>query len=269
MTIARKLLSVAGKAPIVSDYRRYYWSFFRNKTAVRGVFRSFAEAEAMISSTTVAGYDPPPSTPLDEISSLTAMRGLDVFEFRDYPTLFWLQRALSHGKRVLNIGGNVGLDYYSFRGRLPEVASTDWLVCEVPNIAAAGQRIAASRNEAALRFTSNIADGDGVDTIVCLGTLQYLPYNVPNIVSQWKRKPRVIIIGNTPARDGDGFVTVQNIGYAFVPYRVFSKAGLKSEFEAAGYQLLDEWRHPHRLSVPFAPTYTLDYYCGFAFGHGL
>ena len=262
----RKLAdSVATSIPVVSDAKEHYWSFFRNRTAVRGVFKTFDDALHAMPAHATVGYDQSDLGPDQTLSQTTAAKTIGQLDSRDYPILFWLKAALPGTTSVFNLGGNVGTEYYSYLRYLPEIARLSWIICEIPHVAAAGRRLASARNASNLTFTESVEDGDGCSILICTGTLQYLPYALDEAMAAWRVKPSTVIIADTPAWDGPSFVTIQNVGYAFVPYRVFSKPALEMSFKALGYRLADEWKYPRRLSVPFARDHTLDSYCGFAF----
>lgn len=265
MGLKRLANNVISAIPVISDAKDHYWSFYRNRTAIRGVFDDFDQARRSIPANAIVGYDQPEVAADANFSEVTASKRLGELDPKDYPILFWLKSTLDAASSVFDIGGNVGVEYFSYLKHLPEIANLKWTVCELPHTVEAGRRLAQARKAGNLMFTEDVNDGDGCSTLLCTGTMQYLPYDLDKAIAAWKIRPATIIIGNTPAWDGRQFVTVQNVGYAFVPYRVFSKADLRASFADAGYRQVDEWKFPHHLSVPFSRSFALDYYCGFVF----
>jgi putative methyltransferase (TIGR04325 family) len=65
--------------------------------------------------------------------------------------------------------------------------------------------------------------------------------------------PRFIIVNRTPTVDGAEFVTLQNIGPAFCPYRIDAHAYLPAALRSLGYEQLAAWENPEgRYRVPYS-----------------
>jgi len=63
-----------------------------------------------------------------------------------------------------------------------------------------------------------------------------------------------------------GFFTLNNIGTAYLPYRVASRAEFVASVKGRGYRLVDEWQNiGKRLELPFEPGLSLAHYSGFCF----
>ncbi len=251
--------------PALRSLFDYHITFRRRTTAVRGVFASREEAERSLPAAKPKGYDQPRITDADEVSQLTARRELGVFNEHDYPVLHWLYRAFSPNKRVFNLGGNVGVEYFAFKQFMAEIGLADWSICEIPTIAERGRLMAERLQETNLCFTSDIRKGDGADILLTVGTLQYLPDDLKTTLASYTRLPQHILINTIPARDGASYWTTQNIGYAFVPYRVFSVEEMKADLEGLGYQMIDRWKFPRTFAVPYHRDHAISHYHGFYF----
>jgi putative methyltransferase (TIGR04325 family) len=67
----------------------------------------------------------------------------------------------------------------------------------------------------------------------------------------------------------DSYYTLQSVGTAFCPYRIFSAASVLSAYEAIGYTLVDTWENPEKkCAIPFHADHSLDRYHGFYFRRG-
>jgi len=65
--------------------------------------------------------------------------------------------------------------------------------------------------------------------------------------------------------DGPSFVTLQNIGTVYCPYRVFSRREFVSSLEALDYELVDSWQKPRAFRVPGHPDKSFGAFSGFYF----
>jgi putative methyltransferase (TIGR04325 family) len=261
------LRAVLKSIPVVSDALDEHVFFSRRVTAVRGLYATRAEAEAAIAQRGEAlGFDHFDTDESALIAKITAAKRLDAMEPREYPVLYWLRALLRPSERVFNIGGNIGLDYYAYSQVWPELKRHPWTVCETPKIARAGAALAVERGAIDLTFTADVQTGEGADALVCVGTLQYLPYDLAATIDAWRRKPRVVILAIFPAvADGGDFWTVQNIGYASAPYRIVDLSALNADFARIGYEPVATWAFPREVSIPFHRDKKVDAYHGCVF----
>jgi putative methyltransferase (TIGR04325 family) len=93
--------------------------------------------------------------------------------------------------------------------------------------------------------------------------LQYLGDSLASILDSWQVAPRYVIVNNTPMFDGREYITLQNTGVSFNPYRVFNRQQLIGSLEAKGYVVRDQWRTDRSLNVPLRPELFVDAYQGF------
>jgi len=250
--------------PVVSDYYLYYRAFWRRVAACRGVYKSFAEAEAAAPPSVRCGYNQEGIGQTDSVAWVTARSDIGEMERSDYPVLFWLTPLLQEGTVVFNLGGNVGLEYYAYRQRTPFPDRLRWIVCEIPEIVKAGEAIAAAR-DADLEFTTRFEDASGSDVLLTCGTLQYLPVPLADMVAGLSNRPSKILINRVPLSEQDTFVTLQNLGYSVTPYRIQNRRELIEQLEGIGYKLVDAWHNDRVTRIPFHPKLTVRGYHGMYF----
>jgi putative methyltransferase (TIGR04325 family) len=225
----------------------------------RGVFDTFAAAQASAPATRPVGYDNPDSAGL-------YLKRLRIDE-HDYPAMFWIARSFAEGmRRVVDIGGAVGIKYYAFGKFIDLPDGIMWRVIDVPAVAQRGREFAQTRPSPGLEFSDNILDSDGVDVLFASGALQYLPETLPELLARLTRKPRRILINTTPIHANRSFFTLNSIGTAFCPYRVQGHDTFVDGVKSHGYRMRDEWRNIGKaLQIPFDPEHSLQDYTGFCF----
>lgn len=227
--------------------------------AYRGVYRSFAEAERAAPRTKPLGYD----AALSEGWYLEKLRGV---QLEDYPVVFWLREALRDSRSILEIGGHVGVAYYGFSSVLDYPEDLSWTIFDVPTIVEAGRRLAAERGRTDVHFVASLADAPPSDILIAAGALQY--FETPTLaatIATLPKRPRHAIVNVTPVYEGPTFVTLQNIGTVYCPYRVFDRRELVSTMEELGYALVDAWQKPRPFRVPGHADKSFDAFSGFYF----
>lgn len=268
--VLKTAMSIARKLPFASDYYNYYWQFPRRMTACRGVYHSFAEALQSLPSDARMGHNQSDIHEHEAIDRLTSGWALGEFNPQDYPVLVWLGSAFRQSLAVFDFGGNLGQAYYAYRKYLQYPQDLRWLVCEVPEIVKAGERLATQSNSPGLSFTDEFTDIDEINILLTGGTLQYLETSLADMLKPMKSKPHHILINQMPLYDGKSFVTLQNIGYAFTPYKIWNRAEFIATLESVGYELVDSWSYNRTCSIPFHPDRFVSAYHGmyFRFGSG-
>ncbi|MBK9032077.1 MAG: methyltransferase, TIGR04325 family [Myxococcales bacterium] len=242
-----------------ADYARTFAR--RPPGCFRGVYRSFAEAEASIPSGHPVGYDH------DAMSTMYRSR-MDKACQSDYAVLLWLREILraKPGSFVFDVGGHVGVSYHGWKKYLDYQPGLRWLVEDVPAIVKVGAELAAERGGAGLEFTSELGAGRGCDVLLCAGALQYVDLTVPQLLDAVGSRPQHLILNKMPVYDGEGFVTVQSTGRAFHAYRIYNGPELVTGITALGYTLVDDWtnREQH-CEIPFTRGKDIDAYTGYYF----
>lgn len=226
----------------------------------RGIFDSFAAAEASAPSTRPTGYDNPASANL-------YLKRLTIDEY-DYPSLFWISSSIFSGmRRIADIGGSVGIKYYAFAKFIDFPPDIIWRVIDVPAVVNRGKEFAEERNAgASLEFSARMSDAEDVDVMLVSGALQYLPQPLSEILDQLSSKPARIVINTAPIHPAHSFFTLNSIGTAYCPYRVERRDAFVEAITARGYHLRDEWLNlDKKMRIAFEPEYSLHNYTGFCF----
>jgi putative methyltransferase (TIGR04325 family) len=259
------LKRIIQKIPIASDYYSYHFLFPNRITACRGVYNSFNEALYAIPQKMLAGYSQPIINQHQSVSQLTASAEIGAFNSIDYPILLWLKTAFTDSSKLFDLGGNVGLGYYAYKDFLSYPDNLKWLICEIPEIAKAGKKIANKKGANNLSFTTNFSEAEGSEIFLSCGTLQYLEPTLPELIEPLQKKPRHLLIQNVPFYTGETFTTIQNIGYACCPYKIQNRSEFINALTSIDYELVDSWKIQRSCSIPFHPECHIPNYHGFYF----
>ncbi|MGB6387217.1 MAG: TIGR04325 family methyltransferase [Terriglobales bacterium] len=241
----------------IPGYRRFLSHCLPSSIKYRGVYVSFEEARANAPKHVPLGYD----------HREIALGYKDQkFLCSDYPAAFWLREAIRDGSSVLDLGGSVGISFYAWERYFPYPDNLRWVVCEVPSVADAGQKIAFEQNEERLHFTSQIEQADGSNCLLASGSLQYIETSIVDLLKRLTRPPRHLIVNRIPLHSSRECITLQNIRWAVSPYRVFQRDSFIAECESLGYTVIDAWNVPdHSCWIPFYPEFSLASYSGLYF----
>lgn len=242
---------------LAADYERSFSK--RPPNRFRGVYATFAEAEASIPPGSKVGYDHA------ELAGLYRHR-MEKANQSDYAVLFWLKGILDAGSFVFDFGGHVGVSYHGWRSYLNYPAGLRWLVYDMPAIVKVGAELAAERPSPGLEFTSRVADGKGCTVLMAAGAMQYADTTLAQLLDQVGSRPQHLILNKMPVYDGEAFWTVQSTGRAFHAYRIYNRAELVAEAQSLGYRVVDDWsnREQH-CEIPFTRGRDIDAYSGFYF----
>lgn len=225
--------------------------------SLRGVYASFAEAQAAAPKSKPLGYDAG-----DTIEWYRHKH--EGVSLEDYPVLYWLRAAFESSESVFEIGGHLGVAYYGFSRILAYPGNLAWTICDVPTVKSAGEALARERGRTNLHFVTAPSQCEGADIVMAAGSLQYVESpTLAEAIASFRRRPRHVIVNNSPVYDGPEFVTIQDIGSCFCPYRIFNREALVSSVGRLGYELVDSWSKPRTLRIPGHPARSLDHYSGF------
>jgi putative methyltransferase (TIGR04325 family) len=239
------------------EYERAFARMPSNR--FRGVYASFAEAEASVPRKAPVGYDHA------ALAGLYRHR-MEKANPSDYPVLFWLKGLLDERSFVFDFGGHVGVAYHGWRTYLDYRPGLRWLVHDVPAIVKVGAELARDRPSAGLEFTSELADGRGCTVFLAAGSLQYVDESLPALLGRLGALPRHLIVNKMPIYEGETFVTVQSTGRAFHPYRIYNRAGFVAELTALGYRVVDDWCNAEQhCEIPFTRGRDIAAYSGYYF----
>lgn len=241
-------------------YRHMFSRPYHGGNAYYGAYASHAEALAAAPALPTT-YDQPSTTGMymDRHNSIRVS---------DYPMLHWVSRLLSQGRhRIFDLGGHIGVTYYGFRRYITYPSTLEWRVHDVPAVVDAGRTWARQYDpDGLLHFADAPEAADSHDVLITSGALQYLDYTLPELLRRLDTPPPHVLVNLTPVHPARGYVTLQNMGKAVLPYRVMAKPQFVSEMQQLGYELVDQWQSKERhLRVPFEPDCTLDHYAGFYF----
>jgi putative methyltransferase (TIGR04325 family) len=257
---ARRLIKELPPVKAVME-RIYERDFAGNRPGTfLGVYRTFEEAERAAPHTKKLGYDQP------ELATLYPERREKAFP-SDYPVLFWLSRLLGGYKSVFDLGGHVGVSFYSYSKYLDFPRGLTWTVCDVPEITRAGEKLAQEKGAKGLAFTNRVEEADGCDLFLAMGSLQYIDSpSLAQALAAMRRRPQHLIVSKVPLYPGESFVTVQNTGLAFHAYRIFNRVEFIESIRAVGYRLVDDWVNgEQRCHIPFYAGRSIDAYSGLYF----
>lgn len=240
-----------------ADYARSFAK--RPANRFRGVYATFAEAEAAVPPGQRVGYDHA------ELAGLYRHR-MEKANQSDYAVLFWLKGLLEPTTFLFDFGGHVGVSYHGWRNYLHYPAGMRWLVQDVPAIVQVGAELAAERGSPGLEFTSDLADGAGCTIFLAAGSMQYVDLTLTQLLDAAHARPKHLVINKLPVYDGEAFWTVQSTGRAFHAYRIYNRAELVAEAQALGYHLVDDWQNREQhCEIPFTRGRDIDAYSGFYF----
>ena len=112
-------------------------------------------------------------------------------------------------------------------------------MCEIPEVVKAGKNIAIQQDSKNLSFTTKFSEAEGSEIFLTCGTLHYLEVTLPDLLETLQVKPKHLLIHNVPFSDGESFTTLQNIGYAYCPYKVQNRSEFVNALMLLGYKLID------------------------------
>ncbi len=226
----------------------------------RGVYATFADAEASIPKGERVGYDHA------ELAGLYRHRMTKACQ-SDYAVLFWLRGILGPRSFVFDFGGHIGVSYHGWRTYLEYQPEMRWLVCDVPAITQVGRELAAELSAPHLAFTTDPTEGSGCDIFLTAGALQYVDETLPALLGRMGGPlPRHLIVNKLPLYDGESFVTVQSTGRAFHAYRIDNREAFVASVRALGYRVVDDWSNREQsCAIPFTRGHDIDAYSGYYF----
>ncbi len=232
--------------------------FSKRSPFCKGIYKSFADAAIDAPADKLSGYD-------HRVISEDYRTRLDELNPDDYPVLFWFTQLLRKARVVFELGGSVGIGYYAYRRFVSFPENLQWIICELPEAVRFGQEIAFERNETRLVFTDQRQVASYVDIYATFGASQYIEEPFDRIIAALQPRPAHLLINRVPLTAGDAFITLQNNGLWFSPYKVDNRAEFVKSIEALDYELVDKWEmtRPNNFLVHFgedAPKYHSMYF---------
>jgi putative methyltransferase (TIGR04325 family) len=252
-----KLRDAIFAVPLVSDVFRYHWKFLSRAGACRGVYSSYAEAEKACLAIKRVNYEL--FTGPQIIGEPTLLRK------RDYPIMFWLASCLKEESRVLDLGGNIGAEYFTYRQFLQFTSGVRWLVWELPYAVEFGEELARSLKAPGLAFTNRLEDGEGADIVLACGAAQYFEQDLATCLKRLRTLPSRLLVNRTPLCEGETFYTTQSTFGSAVPYRIQNLQEFIDSLTGLGYRMVDGWYDQRELVIPFHHARNVRGFYGFYF----
>jgi putative methyltransferase (TIGR04325 family) len=259
------LLESTLSGPVIGRLRaRRFERFFKTGAMsgiCRGVYATRDEAGASAPRTMPLGYDHPAAGDLYRERLEQVYPG-------DYPMMHWLAEAFAAGvTRVFDLGGHVGVSYYSYQRYLKYPDGLRWELFDVPAVAARGRALAAERDaRGALSFVDDLGRIAEAELLFTSGCLQYLEESLPELLARQATLPPRVLMNLIPLHPEFDFWTVQSIDHAFCPYHLQRDAPFFTAMERLGYRLVDRWINAEkRCVVKFRPEHSVQGYVGAAF----
>ena len=250
------------KLPVFTPLaRRIYQRVFerqRKGTHYLGIYGSHAEAMAAVPVSLLPSFDH--SEAAAQYRDSTRRLALS-----DYPMLYWVSRLLDEGKRqIFDLGGHIGVVYYAFQRYRPLPADLRWTVSDMPTTMEAGREWARVHDDAGrLSFADDKRQADGAEVLLVLGAMQYFDYDLADWLGTLAAPPQHLIVNRTPMHDSRDFYTLQNMGFACLPYHIQSRPAFLESMARLGYRVVDAWHCGDRsCHIPFAPDHDVDGYSG-------
>lgn len=245
-------------------YKSHFRRPFRRGNLYFGVYGSYElaleQAQRLASHALPATYDvqAAASKYLDYMQSPRAC---------DYPAMYWLKHIVElGGRRVFDLGGHLGLAYYSFRHYIDYPPDLTWHVHDLPQVMSAGRTLAQEHGvDNVLAFIDHPQAASGCDVMISTGAIQYLPYRLPSLIDELPHPPRHVLLNLIPLHPERSFFTLQNLGIAVCPYRIESTLGLISDMAARGYRVRDSWMLDRGMRIPFEWDHDVENYYGYYF----
>lgn len=259
--IAVETLKLPVFQPLAQRLHRHHFARQRHGNHYLGVYPSHAAALAAVPASLRASYD------IDTAAAQYRHRTRNL-SIGDYPALYWVDRLVREGYwRFLDLGGHIGVAYYAFGHYIAFPPDLRWTVSDMPTTMDVGRAYAAEHDAARrLAFTADRAAASGQDALLVFGALQYFDFNVPAWLGTLPEPPPNVIVNLTPMHDSKDFYTLQNMGFACVPYHVCSRPAFIHDMAALGYRVVDAWRCDERSClIPFHHDHDVEGYSGFCF----
>lgn len=251
------------KQTIIDYY--YDYQFYQHPHNYKGVFQTFEEALNAIPKKFNPVYNDLFETSLfQEIEA--GKNPHELINDQDYAVIFWLKSILKDGLTLLDLGGNLGLAYYSYGTYLNYPDNFKWTVFDREQSIESAKKLAQKVNNSdKLSFITDLKDADQPDILLTGGTLQYLEKSLATIMEEFKLKPKDIIVQRVPCYEGKTYITLQNLGSSAVPYKIQNRQQLINEISNLGYELIDSWKIDRTCYIPFHPECFVEGYHGFYF----
>ena len=225
----------------------------------RRAFRSFAEAQSCSACYISAGHEHEDDIRMHLSSSRAARES-------DYPVFFHLSQSGQPLPSVFDFGGNIGNLFYCYQNYLTFPRDISWKIYDLPELRAAGEKLAAERGESRIRYVDSLQQMEPDDLFLASGCLHYFSSSLAELLAQAKHLPRRVLVNRTPFSDAGELITIQDNGTFLVPCQLHNKQNFLVGMAKLGYELRASWPVAERaLYVPLHPDCSSPTYFGFYF----
>ncbi|MAF77544.1 MAG: hypothetical protein CME60_05225 [Halobacteriovoraceae bacterium] len=185
----------------------------------------------------------------------------------DYPTLYWINRLIPHISSLIDFGGHVGIKRYAFDSYLEKINQVKWSVYDLPKVIDEAKNLKTQldpQNEINLNFLNDL-ENQNTDLFMALGSFQYIPKEVPEVLEKLSSLPQYLLI-SIPVTKKNTFLTLNHIGTTVCPYIIRNEDEFLKGIKEKGYSLKDSWSAPNKIcEIPFHEEYSVYGYSGFVF----
>lgn len=241
--------------------RKYIKKFSTNKNhnLFYGVYKNFNDASRHIPDTKPAGYD-------HEDAAKMYSDLLETIRLVDYPAIFWMNRIIDDNSMVFDFGGHVGIRFYCYSKYINFPSNFQWYLYDLPNIIEEGKAIANKKGVKNILFTDKMDFAKKAKIFLASGSLQYFENPIYEIMDKNNLYPKHIIINEFPLHDKHEFVTINNMGTAYCPYKIYNKDKFIRRMLESNYKMIDIWDDKNkRCHIPFHEDYNESTYYGMYF----
>ena len=225
----------------------------------RRSFGSFEEAQSCSADYIRAGHEHEDDIRMHLSSSRAARES-------DYPVFFYLSQSGQPLRGVFDFGGNIGNLFYCYQNYLAFPRDISWKIYDLPELRAAGEKLAAERGESRIRYVDSLQQLESDDLFLASGCLHYFAYSLAELLAQAKHLPGRVLVNRTPFSDAGELITIQDNGTFLVPCQLHNKQNFLAGMARLGYQLRASWPVAERaLYVPLHPDCSSATYFGFYF----
>jgi len=262
MSLRGIVLETLKLPPLDPLARRLYDRYFerqRSGNHYRGIYASYAEALRAVPPALRDSYD------TDDAAARYRERTRQLTT-SDYPVLYWVSRLIDEGqRRIFDLGGHIGVAYYAFQRFRPFPGDLRWTVSDLPTTMTAGRAWAQAHDATGqLAFAQDKREASGQDVLLLIGAVQYFDFDFVAWLASLPAPPPHLIVSLTPVHPSRDFHTLQNMGFACVPYHVHAGPAFLEALAGAGYRVVDTWCSEEReCRIPFAHDHDVEGYSGF------
>ncbi|MGO8717857.1 MAG: methyltransferase, TIGR04325 family [Acidobacteriaceae bacterium] len=239
------------------EYDQHFDRVYQWQRMFSGVYPSFEAAEKAISTGKTVGFD--------HLETAAFLGQKARILPSDYPVMYWLRELMGPSTRIFDFGGYTGITYRAYAPYLHYPQAMEWIVYDVPAVIAAARKHhkQAALTETHLRFTDNMEDANCADLFLASGSLHYCKKSLSEYMEPLVTRPRYLLLSKLPLISGAPFVTLQNMGPAITPYRIFNVDEFTQEIKGLGYRVVDTWSNPDvACYIPFHPDNTVKEFTG-------